>query len=401
MADLNQLWKKRLWGFWEDAMRYLRIIVMGYVYFPILLLIGLAFLYQYLTRQLPSSFPLGWILSFFLAWLLARSRPRTFLEEADLIFLRPVHHQMGTYFRKAVIYSFFIYSIQLLAFLALLSPLLGIYLAGSGQILPFLIPLLVLLLWNLILARQEMRAQQPLLLFGYKMIRFLLNLIVCLQIFQVIPLYWVVDLTVLFIIAFLSWRKGKEENYNWTFLLQVERKKKTSFYSYIHWFMETPEQQTTMAHRRNLRFQFLRLPYQPRSTYFYFYLKSLVREKEVFYPYIRLTMISTALMFWHVPLYISLLISVLALLLNGFQLYQVWPRLDSFWFHLYPLPLRSREDGFLRTLFVLLTIHITAMSIVTLWSQGFGKGGLLWLVGMFFLAGWVYVGIRKKIRIHL
>lgn len=151
MADLNQLWKKRLWGFWEDAIRYLRIIAMGYFYFPILLLIGLAFLYQYLSSHLPSSFPLGWILSLFLAWLLARSRPRTFFEEADLIFLRPVQHLMGSYFRKSLIYSFLIYSIEMVAILALLSPLLGIYLVGNGQILPYLLPILCLLLWNLFL----------------------------------------------------------------------------------------------------------------------------------------------------------------------------------------------------------------------------------------------------------
>jgi len=400
MADLNQLWKKRLWGFWEDAIRYLRIIAMGYFYFPILLLIGLAFLYQYLSSHLPSSFPLGWILSLFLAWLLARSQPRTFFEEADLIFLRPVQHLMGSYFRKSLIYSFLIYSIEMVAILALLSPLLGIYLVGNGQILPYLLPILCLLLWNLFLAGQEMRARQPLSI-GYRVIRFVLTLLVCLQIFRVISPYWILNILVLFIIAFIYWKKAKKENYNWTFLLQVEREKKASFYSFIHWFMETPEQQTSMALRKNLRFHFLRLPYKTSSSYFYFYLKSLIREKEVFFPYIRLTIISAALMFWQVPLYVSLILLIMALLLNGFQLYQVWPRLDSFWFHLYPLPRRSREDGFLKSIFILLALHMTIMAVSFSWSQGFGKGSLLWTMGIFFLVSWIYIWIRKKIRIQL
>lgn len=400
MNELDQLWEKRMTLFWKDAISYLRIIITGYMYIPIILLILLAFLYNYLLKAWPEAWSMGWVFSLILSLLLTRNRIRTFLQEPDLIYLLPMEDHMKGYFRLSFFYSFFMQGFIMLILMLLLSPLY--YEAiSSDQGSYYSIMGLSLLLkgGNLYATWREWQIRSKRVRNVHMLIRWGINLIFSLLIFQIflIDFFWWLGLIA--IVCFYYFWIRNYRGYHWIHLLLMEEKQLLAFYSFTQWFFDVP-QLPVQVKRRMGWIRILRcLPGQKRTAFHYLYTISFLRYNDQFYLFLRLLGIGMLLLYSVTHLWLGITLFIVLLFLNALQLVHSWKRLNmNFWDAIYPVTLFEKIAGFCYTVFIFLSLQVIMTASIIGLNHGWLIGSAAFLCGM---AG-SYIGIyglwSKKLK---
>ncbi|HJV47301.1 MAG TPA: ABC transporter permease [Bacillota bacterium] len=374
MDDLNRLWWGRVQGFWKDAGKYLKIIVTGYVYLPMVFLLVLGWLYKSLLTWLPTDFPIGWVIAGIFALLLNHSPIRTFLKKADVIFLLPVEPKLTVYFLRSFLYSFFIQTLGIVIFLFLLAPMYTIRISSNPSDFYFAMIVMILLkAWNLSMSWYEHKWEDPWLRLGLTILRYLLNMIWGLLLVGQLnrEFIWIP----LFLTILLGWfmMRYSSKGYPWLRLLELEEQNKSMFYSFAQWFMEIPEMSRKVRNRTVLLPLMRWIPHHPRWAYTYLFIRSIFRYNDLYYGYLRLVLISFLLLVSIQQLYISVTISAIFLFLSTVQLANGWNHLKyHFWYRIYPLPSGYRRVGFSQTVGILLIFQLMVTSVAFFYQYPMG-----------------------------
>lgn len=371
MNKVRKLWLDRASLFWGDAIRYLRVILTGYMYVPILLLILLAFLYHYLLQEIPDAWHFGWILAPILAYVLSQGNVRTFVKPPDPLFLLPMEQRLGEYFRISFLYSGFIQGIILFFVFLILSPLY--YAKISPHPVDFysvFFTLLVIKWGNLFGSWIELRFtdRKGSLL---KLLRLVLNLLFCLALFHIslVPL----DILGGFAggAAFYYLWLFRKSSLVWPNLLEREGESQSAFYAFAQWFMDVPNYPIKIKRRSFWIWFVRRIPLRPQWSHLHLYLRSFIRYEDVSSHFIRLTILGTLFLYFIPSVTWAIVVYLLSLLSNAVQLINSWNRLKgSFWDHVHPVSADSKKRGFQLSLLLFLGIQSICMSL-SLVSHGF------------------------------
>lgn len=391
MNELNQLWKKRMALFWKEAIPYLRIIITGYMYIPIILLIVLAILYNYLLQAWPEDWSMGWIFAFILSLLLTRNRIRTFLKEPDVIYLLPMEDHMKGYFRLSFLYSLVMQGFILIILLLLLSPLYngttgsepGNYYAIIGQGL-------LLKGGNLYATWREWQMRSKSIRLIHILLRWGINLIFSFILFDILSLPTMGWLSLIGIVFFYYFWIRNYKGYAWLHLVRMEAKQLLAFYSFTQWFFDVPHLPVHVHRRIGITKILRNLPRQKKTAFHYLYTISFLRYNDRFYLYLRLVGIGMLLLYVVTSFWLGVSLFLVLLFLNALQLLHSWKRMNiNFWDALYPLTHMEKIAGFCYAVFLFLSVQVLLMSVVLVLHHG-------WWVGLAaFLSGTVvsYFGI--------
>ena len=377
MNSIQKLWMDRAGWFWADAIKYLKIILIGYAYLPLILLIAIAFLYHYMLEEIPASWNFGWILAPILTVAVTRSPVRTFMKKPDPLFLFPMEHRLTDYFRLSLLYSALVQGISLFFIFLLMSPLYHAKISpSSGDFYQTFVLLLGLKGANIWAAWNEYRFAQPTRTV-HMLARSALNFLICLFFFHItlVPGFLLLGLWAGWILYYVGvWRKTR---LNWQHLVLREEQSQASFYSFAQWFMDVPHYKVGMK-KRTLWIGFIQsIPFIPKKGHFYLYSRSLLRYRDVSTHYFRLTILGGGILLVMPPSWIwTTVVFLFSLASNAIQLMNAWNRLKySFWDQIHPFPSGSRKRGFQRVLFLFLNLQTILM------SASIAKNGLLWLAG--------------------
>ncbi|RXT04171.1 ABC transporter permease [Ammoniphilus sp. CFH 90114] len=397
MNRVRKLWRDRAAWFWNDAIRYLKVILTGYMYVPIILLILLAFFYHYLLQAVPQGWNFGWILAPVVALALTRSTVRTFIQIPDPLFLLPMERRLGEYFRLSFLYSGITQGIVLFFILLILSPLYYAKISPNSSDFYGAFAILLLVKWTNIAATWiDLRfpsGKRRL----HSLLRGILNLLLCLDLFLVT----LVPQAVLFVLIVMGigyylwqWRTSR---LNWGHLVEEEGKAQASFYSFAQWFMDVPRY-TIKIKRHSFWIRLLNpLPKQRKWSHLYLYLRSFIRYEDVFGHYLRLTLLGMVFLWFAPHLIWAGIVFSLSLISNAVQLINSWNRLKlSFWDHIYPFPMESKRRGFQWSLMIFLIIQVVLLSI-SLFPFGFLVPILFLTIGVIFAYITTFLVMGKKI----
>lgn len=165
--DINSIWNNRITEYYSEIIRYFSVITMSVVYSFIIF--GAVFLYYYIKflQWIPTSFPTELLVALVVTSFFLTTGIRTFLKQADVIFLMPAEARLSGYFKKSMVYSMGIHTVQLIILLMVISPLIHL-----DTIVIIISPGLLIL--NIRLIWVEQWLANPLQLFIHKVIRFLL-----------------------------------------------------------------------------------------------------------------------------------------------------------------------------------------------------------------------------------
>lgn len=403
MNRVRKIWVDRAVWFWKDAIQYLRIILTGYMYVPIISLILLSFLYHSLLQSAPASWNFGWLLGPLVALAVTRSPVRTFIRQPDLLFLQPMAHRLGEYFRLSLIYSGVVQGVILFFILLVLSPLYYAKISPSSAHFYIAFLLLLAVKWlNMLGAWTEYRIEEKTRVY-HVIGRFILNLLLCLNLFKVSIVHF--EFLWIFIASYFLYYVWlwNRTHFNWYHLVDQEGRSQMAFYSFVQWFMDVPQYPIRIKKRTLWVWLVQSLPIKTErgNGHFYLYVRSLIRYEDVFGHYLRLTFFGAMILFFvSESLLWTAAIYFLSLLSNAVQLVNAWNRLKySFWDQIYPLPLDERKNGFRWAILVFLIFQSIVMSLSLVAHRP-----IIWLTllttGVLFSYITAYPVLAKKLRSH-
>jgi ABC-2 type transport system permease protein len=327
---VDALFRERLMRFFREVVLYGQYMANGGVLIVAIFLTGmLGYYYPSLVQSIPAWVPVPVALAFVLALLVTRSPHRTFLLEADLVFLTPAENKMVRYFRKTQLYNFVIQSIGLFLILLLLLPLYKGMLKPVGvQIglywgVPF-----VLKGWNIYSSWISMRLPDKKQHFVYTLGRFFITFYLLAWVLgegsflinERIPYGLVIWMGLLIWFHIRLQHISKRHAYPWYRLLEMENGLRLRFYHIANQFRDVPSLQGRVKRRKWLVWVSELIPYRKSNAGRVLFLKLFLRSADQTGMYIRIIIISS-LLIWILPgVLAKAAIALLFLFLSAMQL---------------------------------------------------------------------------------
>ncbi|WCN38006.1 ABC transporter permease [Aneurinibacillus uraniidurans] len=365
--EIKALWNKRMGAFLTEALGYLRYVGnSGAIGFLVLVVLTGAYYYSRLLKYLPDTYPVEWGIGLVMVYLLTRGQVRTFIKEADLVFLLPLESDMKPYFRSAVLYSFIFQAAGIAGMLLVLWPLyrhrMGEAALSFGSVL---LVLLVLRLLNTAARWQEERLSESREVMWYGLGRTCVNAAIVLVVFvRGFVLLSLLGAVVFIAVAAWYYRHTLvSRTVNWERLLQTEQALASRFYSWMNQFVDVPYE-FSKVRRRNWAASLVgRLSFTSHNAYIYLYAKTFVRS-ELFAMVLRLTIIGCVIIMvidGSLAKWITyvLVLGVTAVQLSSLRRYHRY----MFWAHIYPLSLDGRREAVERVVGIVLLIQSLFLDI--------------------------------------
>ncbi|CAM3289656.1 ABC transporter permease [Brevibacillus invocatus] len=325
MMNVDLLFRERLRRFSKEVVLYGQYMANGGVLMVAVFLTGLlAYYYPSLVQAIPVWFPVPVALSFVIALFVTKSPHRTFLLEADLLFLTPAEAKMDRYFRKTQIYNFVVQSIGLFLVLLLLMPLYKATMGPAGAQLwlywgvPF-----ILKGWNVYSSWITMRLPDKNQYALYTLVRFGITFYLLAWMLsegQLLPYGVFIWMGLLIWFHIRLQRISKGHAYQWYRLLEVENGLRLRFYQIANQFRDVPSLQQRVKSRKWLIWTARLIPYRKANAGRILFLKSFLRSGDLAGMYIRIVVISSLLMLILPGVLVKAAFALLILFLSAIQL---------------------------------------------------------------------------------
>lgn len=277
-SDVLLLWQKRKNAFMMEILPYIKY--MSRSGFPAFLsLIGIVSIIQYinLIKNVPENFPLEFIGALVLTPLISYNPLRTWLKEADTIFLMPMEHRLGTYMKKSHIRSLRNGFIYLLIVTLIYWPLYRQ--TDAYQPIIFIAVLVILKALNHVMAWKERQ-------FIWSMNRNIMRLFRWILMFMLL-FGWLLSsrwgmlcLTVIVLVMLATlYRVTNKQSFPWERLIAEERITIRRLYSFFSWFIDVRVGPPIVKQRKYLSWIIPFVPYKKQYTFVYLHLITFVRTE--------------------------------------------------------------------------------------------------------------------------
>jgi ABC-2 type transport system permease protein len=402
MRNIDEIWKKRVVEYNTELRKYLRYMFNDHLLFVLIFALGGgAFTYNQWVSTLDSSFPAPVIMAVILGVILSWSPVYTFLREADAVFLLPLESRMKHFFQKGIWVSFLSQSYILLLVLAAMMPMyVKVTDRGFQSFFVILIILLALKVWNLYVRWFTLKNQEREAHVVDYFIRFALNAVFLYMVLSEASIVLVIvvgSILIGYLLYFQFSVKGK--SLKWDVLISLEEQRMLLFYRLANMFTDVPKLKGKVHRRRWLDAILNRMKYDQKQTYKFLYVRSLLRTSEYFGLYIRLSLISMAILFYSDTLWLSVMIGLLFMYLTGFQLIPMFRRFDyKIWVSLYPVAESIKKQSFQQVVLWSMVVQAVLFSLALVLSGQFLEAGIMLTAGVLFAFGFSQFYLIQRLK---
>lgn len=409
-TDLDAIFQDRFARFSREFIRYSQYMANGGMLFIAIFLGGLiAVYYRDLIAAIPPWFPVPYALALVISLVVARSPHRTFLLEADLLFLTPLEHEMETYFQKTKRYNLIVQSILLFLVLLLFLPVYQEKMPNdSVQLWVYWIVPFFLKGWNVHTSWILLKLPEQKSVTVYTMARYLFTLLILAWVlttgeflsFQGWPLAGLIGAVFLIVFHVQLNRIRMQYTYQWYRLLDMENAQRRKFYRFVNQFTEIPQVSNRGQSRRWLSYLVRLVPHGKTHAAKILFLRMFIRSADYLGIYIRLLAIGGVLAVLFPDVLAKAAVLVITLLMTASQIKELWKRQrKGNWRILFPVNVEDQKRSFMWVCGILLLIQGLLISFVT-WLSGSGSVVfLLFLVSILAAYGYSYLVLPRRLRV--
>ena len=363
--SIETLWSTRFQKHLQHVMMYVARMISGLLYsFIFLTCIG-AFYYAKFLQTSPSTGMSFSIIVILLTAVLTRSPIRTFVQKPDAVYLLALEEKLMPYFKRCLLYNYFIQLFPLLCAVLIMTPL---WMQAVPITIPFLCTTFFILAlvkgWNLYISwiwRDHLNAR------FWFIIRLSCNAVVVYVLFYSVSI--ILLGAVLFLLVFLLFytRKQSPKRIQWEFMIEQEEKMDMRFYQLAHFFTDVPQLKKQVKQRKWLTSWVEPILHKKKSTFLYLNTLSFLRANDYFGIYMRLTIVGTGIVYnVHTPLAKGLA-TLCLLYMSATQLRTLWRYfLGNTIVVLYPLSNDERIRQFLTLVFFVTCVQLTVFTVTML-----------------------------------
>ncbi|MFD2617182.1 ABC transporter permease [Terrilactibacillus laevilacticus] len=368
MDSLISLWQRRLRDYWIMASRYWGIIgknsgLMFTLY--VLIILGSVY-YKKTLDQLPETFPVSLVLTVVFGFFVIRTPIRTFIQQADVIFLLPLESQMGRYFYKSCRYSFMLQCAIIIIVFVLFSPLYLKYPMHSvASYLLVLILAFFVKAWNMDCKWHEQYSDNPFLL---KVIRGCLTLLFLYAVISQQPI--VLAITYIIVMGLVSYFLFHRQRVNgvlhWDRLIAMENHQMMLLLRFTNLFVDVPQLKGRVKSRPWLNVFLKFRKFDKVHVFRYLYFSIFLRAEDYLGIYLRLTIVGAILSFYTDHDLFALFVILSVLYLTGLQLYGIFTRpVPQALAGMYPITKAVKIKSYCSIILICLFVQGLLLSIIT------------------------------------
>ncbi|SDO30317.1 ABC transporter permease [Alkalicoccus daliensis] len=293
MNEALKVWEKRRQEYWTLAVKYLRLIGnSGFLFTIYILFLFGSYYYGQFLEWLPETFPAVLFFTLFFTWIVTRGRVRTFLKQADVVFLLPMESRLKKYFRASLKYSWMMEAFWVTLAFLLLAPLFNDRIAsGGGILLSVLLAIFLLKLWNLAASFEEQRIQDDRKYKVHLWLRACLNAGVLYLLFSFMHVIWTAGAALLLAAIYQFYFSRISGSLQWERLIRIENNTVRTFFRVANNFTDVPHLKQSIKERTWLSFLYRLVPYSRENAYRYLFGRAMIRSGDYFGIYIRLTVL--------------------------------------------------------------------------------------------------------------
>ncbi|MCD5324971.1 MULTISPECIES: ABC transporter permease [Pontibacillus] len=386
----QKLWRGRLDSHTKEMGRYLRLMFNDHFSFAMFFfLAGMTYNYQQWLATLDAGFPTALVMGVVFAALLTYSPIRTFLREADLVFLLPAEHRLSSFFRSGIVYSFCLQVFGLFFVVVAFGPLYFTTYSDReiSAFVLFGIVILILKAWNTLSHWWELNSRVGWSGYVDPVLRFLLN---GLTIYFFVQGNWIfagVTTILLFGLMMYDYSLAKKrKGIAWDVLIQKDQQRMQVFYRIANMFTDVPHLKNSVKKRHWLvRLIKNPIPFKSDKTFDYLYRITFIRSSDYLGLYIRLLLIAGAFVYFVPNVWMKLAFGFLFIYLSGFQMVTLWQHhREVLWLDLYPLRIESRRKALTKWLFQLLIVKTALLGVIFLVLGNLLGLAIVWIGGALF-----------------
>ncbi len=367
MNNVMTLWQTRKQEYWSTAVKYLRLIGnSGFLFAIYILFLFGSYYYGRFLEWLPENFPAVLFFTLVFAWMTARGRVRTFVKQADLVFLLPMEERMKPYFRSSLRYSWLMETGWITLLFLVLAPLYSDRIGqAAGPLLLVLLLLSLLKGWNLAASFEEQRIGDETTFRMHKWLRFFVNTGILFLLFSGLLLGAAISALGAVCIYYLYFKKING-TLQWQRLIEIENDTVRLFYRIANNFTDVPHLKESIRERKWLSFIYRFVSYSRRNVYKYLFARAFLRSGDYFGVYMRLT-------FLGVIFILAVDLSWGRWLMGALFSYMTVLQMETLRYHfrtsqmpeLYPLPEKTEEKGLIYWLKILGIVQIAIFTFAS------------------------------------
>ncbi|RBW69316.1 ABC transporter permease [Bacillus taeanensis] len=398
-----QLWHSRRRACWNENLRYMRLIGnSGFMMSLLFAIIFGSYYYSLLVKMIPDFFPVLPLLAVIMTFIVVKSPIRTFLKEADLVFLLPMEVKMKWYFAYSLVYTFTLQSFTVLIVFLVLGPLYGIRMDESSySYLVLAVFFLLLKAWNLVLHWYELRLAMKRTRMLYSSLRISAAFVFIYLLLTGASLLYLLIVAAIMAGWFIYSYKTILLKYSlkWETLISMDQALVMRFYRIANSFTDVPKLKQKIKPRKWLNMFVNRISLKKQSTYFYLYSKAFIRSGDYFGIYSRLVIIGVFVLSILPTGYGRLIGAFILLYMTALQLYTLWNHFSGQeMFMLYPIEQTVKTQSFQKLLLLLLIIQTITYFLAALVS-GSGIFHAMMILLILFATSYIftYYTLAKKI----
>ena len=389
------LFKQRYDAIKKEKHYYNKFIFNGHFTVFLVILLGAFILgYGQWLQHIPKNIDYAFLASVVIA-LTSIFPFRTFLKDADKLFLLPFEKNMEDYIKLGLRYSYFNRIILQIVLLIVLFPLF--YKLNQQLVVSYIVMSVLALIHPILGLRLKWQWYRA------RLSQWILNVLIFLINFITYylvlgnQLYFAILLTIIFFgMAYFIPKFKSQALFPWEQLISVEERHHTNYYKFVNMFTDVKHLKENAARRKYLDF-LLPTPkgrrFNSHNMYLYLFVRSFVRGKDALSIILRLVIIALVLMIWLSHPLVSIIIGSLfmyIILLQMSQFYtqqayglwpQVWPVSDS--------EVIKGYEKFLYRLMIMIGIIFAIIFIIFYMKYFF-------FAIVFFIVGWLT--IRSTIK---
>lgn len=359
------------------------------------------YFYGQWLQDIPENFP-GTILMAVVIGIFVTFTPlRTMLKEADLVFLLPTEHRLGTFFRNGLLYTYAATIYPVILVTALFAPLhFALYPDRPREMfIGFISALLIFKAWNLLSHWWELNSRN---LYGEWVDRGIRYVLTTSSLFFILSNQWVfAAITTILLFAFMMYayvQAKQNKGVAWDVLIEKEQARMQSFYRFANLFTDVPHLKQPVKKRAWITPIVKRgVSFKQSATYDYLFRITFARS-DYLGLYMRLLFIGVALVAWAPNVWAKIVFALIFLYLSGFQMVPLWSHHEHLeWSSLYPITKEQKKAAIKRWLFQLLLVKTFLLSLAFL--VGFHWVGIpiVWIAGAVISYVLVYLYLPRRI----
>lgn len=276
--DRQTLWDVRVQKFYQHMFRYYSVVGANVVYF--FLIISSIFIYYFhiFLQWLPPEITVEVILSLFVVFILKRTKVRTFVKRADIVFLLPLEWGLRPYFLKSLLYCLVMDALKLIVFMTVF---LSLFLHTTPFSFFILIFIVGIVAYNTLMKWDEQWLENRVQFVFHRLHRFSS---IYLMFYFFLKNDWIFVLVLMGanFVYLIFYRRNRGLNWDW--LIEEEESALLRNYKFINMFMDVSNLKRSFRNRRLLTMLLKRcIPYSRKNTFFYLYSHLFVRYNDYFY----------------------------------------------------------------------------------------------------------------------